>query len=241
MKIVYKGADVYYRYKKGGRPILFLHGWGGNHNSFKPFIREEDLVIDFPPFGRSGQPLSVYTLQDYVNIVLNILQKEKIQKISIVAHSFGGRVALELAAKYKVVDRLLLTGCAGLKPKFSIKKYINVKKYKRIKKKAQKGFISLDVLDKYGSSDYQKLDPIMKKTFVNIVKYYQNDILKSITCATLLVWGKQDKETPLYMAKTLKQNIKDCELIVYSGGHFAYIDNCYAFNKLINNFLRKEL
>ncbi len=133
---------------------------------------------------------------------------------------------------------MLLTGSAGLKPKFSLKKYVAKLKYKRLKALVKEGKISESVLNNYGSDDYKRLSPVMKKTFVNIVNFYQNDSLKNIKCATLLVWGRQDKETPLAFAKTIKRKVKDCGLVTFEGGHFAYLEHAASFNIIINNFFK---
>lgn len=242
MFVIYKDSKVYYKRKgKSPMPILFLHGWGGSTKSFEFLSRDGDILIDFPPFGKSQEPKIEYSLDDYVNIVLLVLKTEKVEKVNIVAHSFGGRVAIELASKYNVVNKMLLTSSAGLKPKFCVKKYLCQIRYKHIKEKVQKGTLDKSALDSFGSKDYKNLSPIMKKTFVKIVNYYQNDMLKNIKCDTLLVWGRFDKETPLYMAKTLKRHIKNSELIVYPSGHFCYLENSFAFGQIINNFLRKEI
>lgn len=238
MYVIYKSTKIYYERKGLTKyPIIFLHGWGGSSDSFRAFAKAGDILIDFPPFGKSSEPKCVFCLEDYVNIVLKIIKKEDLKKVSIVAHSFGGRVALELSSKYNIVERQVLTGCAGLKPKFSLKKYLAVKKYKKIKKKAPFS----KQLEKFGSTDYKSLSPCMKKTFVNIVNNHQNRVLKNINCDTLLVWGKNDRETPLYMAKILKKYIRESELILYNGGHFCYLENSYAFSKILDSFLRKEL
>lgn len=235
----YKGSKVYYEYIKQPKvPVLFLHGWGGSTESFKGFYEEGDILLDFPPFGKSQKPIVEYTLNDYVNIVVLLLRKINVDKVNIVAHSFGARVAICLAAKYNIVDRLIITAGAGIRPRFSLKKYFAKIRYKRVKKLVQKNKLNVSYLNKFGSDDYKKLDNLMKKTFVNIVNYYQNDILKDIRCDTLLVWGKDDNQTPLYMAKHIKRHIKNCQLITYEGGHFVYLEKSFAFLKIINAFLR---
>lgn len=243
MYIVYREKKVFYTRKKAkGIPTLFLHGWGCDGKSLKALAKDKNaILIDFPPFGKSQSPNHVYTLFDYVNIVLKILEKENVEKVDVIAHSFGGRVALELA-NMGVVNKLVLMGSAGLKPRFSIKKYIAKIKYKRAKYLVKKGILPESHLDKYGSSDYKTLSPDMKKTFVNIVNFYQNDILKYINCDTLLLWGKEDKETPISYAKTFAKNIKNSAVIYFeNSGHFAYLQKNYEHCLIINNFLKDWL
>jgi pimeloyl-ACP methyl ester carboxylesterase len=238
--IVYRDKKVYYTRLKGdGKPLVLLHGWGGDSRSLGMFARGKNAIsIDFPPFGKSAEPCYEYTLFDYVNIVLKIFEKEKIEKVDCIAHSFGGRVALQIASM-GLVDKLVIMGGAGLKSKFSIKKYIAKLKYKAARRRVVKGILDKSALDKYGSADFRELSPIMKKTFVNIVNYHQNNILKDIKCATLLLWGSKDTQTPISYAKTMTKNMVDCKLIEFEDcGHFAYLQRPFEFLTITNKFLK---
>ncbi len=240
MFIIYRERKVYYTKTKGdGYPTLFLHGWGGSTQSFEYFAKEYNaILVDFPPFGKSQEPKYTYTLDDYIEIINKILTKEKISKVNLVAHSFGGRVAIALA-RQGIVNKLVLTGSAGLKPRASIKKSFAKFRYKIAKFLVKSRLRDKSYLDKFGSSDYKALGSKMKKTFVNIVNFYQNDMLKDIKCATLLVWGGKDNQTPLYMAKTFEKSIKDSGLVVFEGcGHFAYVEKAFEFKKILNNFFK---
>ena len=131
---------------------------------------------------------------------------------------------------------MILTGCAGLKNR-SLKKTFKQALFKTQKFLAKVKLYPKSNLQNKGSSDYKKLSAQMKKTFVNIVNYDQEHILKFISAPTLLVWGNLDKETPIYFTKIFKKHIKDCEVIVFKGhGHFAYIEKPQTFLKLITSF-----
>ena len=53
------------------------------------------------------------------------------------------------------------------------------------------------------------------------------------------MWGEEDKDTPLYMAKIMEKNIKDSGLVVLkNAGHFSYIDKSSEFNLITDNFLK---
>ena len=163
--------------------LIFLHGWGGSVYSFyslSNFLDDREtmhLLIDFPPFGNSEEPTNVWDLNDYVEIVYLILQKEKIKKVSFIAHSFGGRVAICFANKYTdIVEKLIITGGAGIKPKNSLKK--------RIKKFCYKTIRIFNKKINLGSKDYKKLSLVMKKTFSNIIGYDLDYMSKNITQKT---------------------------------------------------------
>lgn len=238
----YKKIKIYYEITNcnaKGVPILFLHGWEGSTLSFSFFakyLKQKCILIDFPPFGKSSQPQTQLYVKDYKDMVCALLKHLGIKKVFVVAHSFGGRVAIEMSATSKIVKKMILTGCAGLKRK-TLKKTFKLFLYKSQKFLAKIKLYPRSKLLNRGSLDYQKLTPQMKKTFVNIVNYDQKDILKFISAPTLLVWGNLDKETPICFTKIFKKHIKDCEVIVFKGhGHFAYIEKPQTFLKIITNF-----
>lgn len=246
MILEYKKIKIYYEItnkQAKGTPILFLHGWEGSTLSFSFFansINRKCILVDFPPFGKSSSPQTPLYVKDYKEMVCALLKYLRIKKVFIVAHSFGGRVAIEISATTKIVKRMILTGSAGLKKK-SLKKIIKQLTYKFQKFLSKINLYPILKLQKKGSSDYQKLTPQMKKTFINIVNYDQKKILNSILAPTLLVWGNLDKETPFYFTKIFKKHIKDCEVVVFNGhGHFAYIEKPQIFLKIITNFFEVD-
>ena len=91
-------------FKTDDEVILFLHGWGGEINSFLGVINcfksQNCLAVDFPPFGKSGSPAQIWDIFDYKNMILALLKRLNIKKIKIISHSFGGRVAILLASNY---------------------------------------------------------------------------------------------------------------------------------------------
>lgn len=246
MIFVYDGVEVNYKVfvKSGfvGEPILFLHGWGGSIKSFEYFARvlsekRQCIVIDFPPFGESSQIKTPWSVKKYANMVEKLLEYFGLKECSIVAHSFGGRVAIQLAINHSVkVNKMLLTGCAGIKNR-SFRVKFSVFKYKVLKFVCKLGLKNRDLLNKLGSKDYRELSPVMKKTFSNIVNYDQRKLIKKIKCSVLLFWGDNDKETPFYFTNFFKKHIKDCGVIKIKGGsHFAYLEEAELFLKVLFTF-----
>lgn len=240
----YNNIKIFYKTKGKGQehcPLLFLHGWEGSTKSFDFFYNNISkkrfcINLDFPPFGKSSMPTQPLTVEDYSYMVKGLLEKLNVKKVDIVAHSFGGRVAIFLSSKLKIVNKLLLTGCAGIK-KQSFLKFLKVKKYKCLKFLSKIDLYSKEKLNSFGSLEYKKLNPIMKKTFINIVNYNQTSCLKEIQVPTLLIWGTLDKETPFCFTKIFKKNIKDCEVIKFKKcGHFAYLEKSGLFLKILNSY-----
>ncbi|MBE7074482.1 MAG: alpha/beta hydrolase [Clostridiales bacterium] len=231
----YKGSKVNYNIIGNGEvQFVFLHGWGGSVKSFDFIckylnINFTALFIDFPPFGNSESPKQDYTIFDYAELTLAIMRENNFNKPIIVGHSFGGRVAIILAAG-NYAKKLVLVNSAGLKPKRNLKYYFRVIKNKVYKK--------LHIKKQLGSKDYIALSNNMKKTFVNIVTTFLDKYVININVPTLIFWGKQDKETPVYMAKRFNKLIKNSQLvIVKKAGHFSYINDFNTFLNVLNYFV----
>lgn len=219
--------------------LLFLHGYLSCGSSFihqlKYFEKFFDVYApDLKGFGDNLGMQKPYTLDDYIDSVEEFKYKNSIVKPHIVAHSFGGRIALKgTVTAPNFCDKLVLTGCAGLKPKLTVKKIVKRASFFTLSK-----FIDKSKLTKFYSKDYNALDGVLKQSFIKIVNEHLDYLLKDIENKTLIIFGEKDKETPLYMAKRLNKGIKNSHLKVIKGaGHFCFIDKPYAFNLLVGEFL----
>lgn len=216
-----------------------MHGYLANGNSFynqiKFFERDYEVFApDFKGFGNNCDMAYPYSLDDYIRDMQEYMYKHSIKKPHVVAHSFGGRVALKSASQdQNLFDKLVLTGCAGLKAKNTIKKRV-----KKVIFNTAKKFVSKDKLKRFYSADYLALNDVMKQSFIKIVSEHLDEVLGNIKNETLLVFGKNDKETPLYMAKRLHEGIEKSKLlIIENAGHFCFLDKPFKFNGEVKEFL----
>ena len=240
MIYTYNGAKVYYNFVNRGSSsvLVFLHGWGRDGKDFDDFASLfEDysiLTIDFPPFGKSEFEPSRWNIFSYATMFISLCAHLNISSIDIIGHSFGVRVALIVGVlNSSLVHSCIFTSGAGLKPKRSINYRLKVLRYKTAR------FLKLNA--KGGSRDYQALSPEMKKLFKNIVNTHLDEYAKNIKSPTLIVWGKEDHETPLYMAKRFKKLIKNSKLIILNnGGHFAFLEYKLEFFSAVNKFLEEN-
>ena len=137
---------------------------------------------------------------------------------------------MEITAKFPdVACGLVLVDSAGLKPRRKPTYYVKITIHKLMKKLGMKGL--------KGSNDYRVLSLVMKETFKKVVSYDQSYLLKDIAVPTAIFWGKNDKDTPLYMAKKLSKNIKDSSLFLLDGGHYAYVDDFEKFVGILTAFI----
>lgn len=177
-----------------------------------------------------------YSLDDYVREVYNFVTALNLDSYDVLAHSFGGRIAVRLSQIDGRLDKLILTGSAGLKPRRNLKYYLKVYAYKLLK-----NVLPESKLKNFGSSEYKTLNPVMKLSYIKIVNDHLDSEVGFIKNKTLLIFGERDTATPLYMAKKLNKNIKNSQLLIMKDcSHFAFIDKPFVFNAHIKEFLNGD-
>ena len=179
MEMTLQGVRVHYEIGgHGERKVVLLHGWGcseklmaGISDALTPDMTV--LRVDFPAHGESGFPPQPWGVPDFAANLLELLTKLDFLPCSVIAHSFGGRVAIELAADHSErFEKLILTGAAGIRPKLSSEKSKKSQRYQRLKKlvgvaKKTHLFGSLpdkwqeNLVQKYGSRDYAALSRLL--------------------------------------------------------------------------------
>jgi len=168
----------------------------------------------------------------------------------IIAHSHGARTAAVLAAKNpELVRKMVLTGAAGVRMEPTKAQQRRSATYKRLRKISEwmdrvKIFGKLPeklrqrLIQRYGSRDYIALDEEMRKTFVKLVNYDISSCLPDIKSPTLLIFGDNDIETPLWMGKWMDEAIPDAGLCVLKGGtHYAFLEKFNDFMRIVEQFL----
>ncbi len=253
------GASVYYeQHGVAGDQVLLMHGWGCDTTFFAPIAKalSETMrvtVLDFPGHGKSSSPPEPWGVPEYGEMVRAFMDALHLGPCYMIGHSFGGRIALYLGSHWpKYVRRMIITGGAGLKKPQTEEQKRRARQYQALKKGAaflngMKIFGSLpdkmaDVLRKrYGSKDYNALDEEMRKTFVKIVSQDLRPLLPVVSVPTLLVWGDQDTETPLWMGQAMSKEIPDAGLAILEGGsHYAYLEQWQRFVRIALHFFSED-
>lgn len=230
----------YIRYGNNkNRTIVMLHGWGQNIEMMKFIgdkLDEDVLIIDLPGFGKSKEPDTVLSIYDYANLVHDLISNLEIKNIILIGHSFGGKIALAYASKYKVEKLVLLAS-----PFKSKENKINIRTKVLKKLKKVPGLNKLEEFAKkhIGSTDYKNASGIMREILVKHVNLDITEDVKKITCPTLIIWGDNDECVPVSDGKLLEKLIKDSGLIVFEGcTHYAYLERLDQLIRILNEFLK---
>ena len=125
-----KGVRLCYNVEGEGYPVILMHGWGCNHTTLasieatlSPHMKVYN--VDFPGFGESTEPQEVWGVEQYTQLIEELVKAEGIENPVLLGHSFGGRVGIVYASR-NAVKKLILTDAAGVKPRRTLKYYYKV-------------------------------------------------------------------------------------------------------------------
>lgn len=245
MDLQYQGKKVHFESEGSGAPVIFLHGWGCDHSVFSSFVPALSgkycvLSLDFPGFGQSEEPDRVWGVEEYTCFLEWFCKTLGLEKPSLVAHSFGGRVSILFASRNET-ERLVLVDAAGIKPRRKLTYYVKVYSYKLAKWFILKVLRNRALFEEYragkGSSDYASASPLMKSILSKVVNEDLRHLLPLIKAPTLLFWGTEDSATPLSDAVLMEKLIPDAGLVKVDGGsHFSFLEAPGLFSSVLVNF-----
>ena len=240
------GLKISYQVAGEGETVVLLHGWGAESNSFTPIFEwlspsYRVYALDLPGFGLSEPPLTGWNATDYARCLSAFFDKIGIDKAHLIGHSYGGRISIVMAAEApENVDKLILVNSAGLKRR-NAKYYMRVSLSKigrLLRRCGTFGNNWADTLsERAGSTDYRNAGT-MRATLVKSVKQDLRPLLPKIRASTLLIWGENDKDTPISFGKIMEKEIPDTELVILKdAGHFSYLDQFPQFRQHVTTFL----
>jgi pimeloyl-ACP methyl ester carboxylesterase len=248
-------------------PLVILHGWGASIKSYdklKPLLEQKGIsvfVFDLPGFGNEPAPGEVWGVDNYADWVekkigekihpSSPLQKEgEKEGFILYGHSFGGRIAIKLAARQmEGIKALVLCDAAGVtpRPKSKITLFSMLSQGGKL-------IFSLPLLKYFqplvrkieyflaGSRDYYYLQSeVMKGIFRKVIEEDLTSYLAKIKLPVLIVWGRKDKLTPVSDARILNEGISGSLLeILEETGHSPHLESSQALADIICRFIADD-
>jgi pimeloyl-ACP methyl ester carboxylesterase len=221
------GLKLNYSIIGSGKPLLFLHGAIFSSKTYCEVIKllakkYQIIAPDLPCFGKSDVPREVWNFDDYADFLGKFISWLKIRDVVLVGHSFGGGVALRLAASNDRISKLILIDSAGfdLKCNFgvlclrAIRKQFNELVY--YDKKVSFRLLN-EVIRGFIFKKFRYLSRIIKT--LNRCVFSNNDAIEGIRIPTLILWAKNDEVIYPDKAEVLHNIIKGSIVQYVEGNH----------------------
>jgi pimeloyl-ACP methyl ester carboxylesterase len=236
-------------------PLILLHGWGAEAASFGGLLRlcltpRRLVAVDLPGFGESPMGSTSWTTASYAGVVRELVSSRGWVRVSLLGHSYGGRVALRLASEPPpLLDRLVLCAAAGLRVPSEGALGARVRAYRALRFSAEttlprrlSGPTVEWLRQRLGSADYRAAGPL-RPTLVHAVQEDLSTLAEQITVPTLIVWGGRDLDLPLDpYGRRLRQLISSSELVEFErSGHFPFADEPARFAAVLDSFADAKL
>lgn len=252
----YKGFSIHYTCEGEGKPIVFIHGLGGNsinwlyqRNQFKQHYQV--IAIDLPGHGKS-EGREELGFSDYQAILHELLLVElDLKDLLVCGISMGGKVALDFASRHsEALSGLIVADTfAGLD-----------EEEKKRRKETWDLIYEPNGVDRWVERviDEMGLDPqgaiakgfqkgilnnkldFMYKLFTQLLDYDQRDQLQVIQAPALVIHGERDRFIVRACAEDIHQGLVKSELhIVPDCGHLPNVEQPKMFNELLAGLIAR--
>jgi pimeloyl-ACP methyl ester carboxylesterase len=242
--------------------VLLIHGSGPGVTSYAnwrlvmPALAEHFRVLapDMVGFGYSDRPAGVdYGLSTWADQTVGLMDALGIQKAHLVGNSFGGAIALRIAAQHPDrVGKLVLMGSMGVpfpitegldrvwgyEASFeNMRKVLDVFAYSRELVNDELAQVRYEGSIQPGFQEaFSSMFPEPRQRWVEAMTTPEEE-LRRLPHRTLIVHGREDQVIPVSNSYKLEELIENADLSVFSKcGHWSMIERTADFNRQVRDF-----
>ncbi len=222
---------------ENGRPVVLVHGLGGRAEDWRnlaPYLAKAGYrvyILDLPGFGRSQSPAGFsYSVHDQAQVVIAFMDALHLDRVDLGGWSMGGWIVQLIAGEIPTrIDRLMLFDSAGLhfEPDWNTQLFTpaNADQIAQLDALLMPnppkvpGFIAHDILRVTGEEGW-----VIKRAMASMLAGQDttDTLLPALKMPVLIVWGAEDRITPLDQGQAMLKLIPHAELDVFAGcGHLA--------------------
>jgi len=233
------GHRIHY-YVRGpinGQPVVLVHGLGGRGEDWvrlAPYLERSGFRVYTPDllgFGQSEEPRNVnYSIAEQARVIRFFLDRLHLQQPDLVGWSMGGWIAQKVAIDHPSrVRRLVLMDSAGLRmpPGLDTRLFTpttpdelsRLNEFLTPNPPRVPGFVAQDILRVSANTSW-----VIKRALASMftAKDVTDADLPSLKMPVLILWGDQDRITPLSEGRAIHNLIPQSRLAVAKGcGHLA--------------------
>jgi pimeloyl-ACP methyl ester carboxylesterase len=245
-----------------GDAVVLIHGSGPGVTSYAnwrlvlPALAENFRVLapDMVGFGFSERPANIeYGIQTWADQVVGLMDTLELLKAHLVGNSFGGAIALRIAAQHPDrVGKLVLMGSMGVpfriteglervwgyEPSFeNMRKVLDVFAYSRDLVNDELAEVRYRASIQPGFQEsFAAMFPAPRQRWVEAMCTPEDEI-RQLPHRTLIVHGREDKVIPVQTSLRLMELIDNADLRVFSHcGHWSMIERTKDFNRNVSDF-----
>lgn len=240
------GAQLAYHDRGTGKPVLLLHGFMESSeiwDDYATVLSKTSRVItpDLPGHGKSGMAGPIHRMDEMALLIYRLLQQLKALPCTLIGHSMGGYVALELASHHPdAIESLCLFHSHAVED--SAEAIENRNRTIRLVQQDRKGFITRFIPDLFAPENRQKFaaeiqimqqrassmtgDSIVAALEGMKIRNNHYDTLRKIDVPVCFIVGQKDARMDL--AKIQEQVLlpANCTaLFLRECGHMGYLEN----------------
>ncbi|MBW4618096.1 MAG: alpha/beta fold hydrolase [Cyanosarcina radialis HA8281-LM2] len=222
------------------------------------------IAFDMVGNGLSDKPAVTYSLDYQLQFLRTFLDTLGIERANFIGNSMGATIALKLAIESpERVKKLGLVSCFGLGREINIydrllAAFPVIANLIPLNRSVIKMVLNSCVCDpKSMPEEWVELGiqrfnlPGQKEALISLLTTnldfwgVRREVFSSIVrqldrieAPTLIIWGKQDRITPVSHAYVASQKIRNSSLYVFDRcGHWAQVEHPEKFDRLVSNFL----
>lgn len=257
--LVTRQGTVHYEVYGRGQPVIFLHGWLGSWALWRDTIENigtefRAYALDFFGFGESKDRMTDYSVENFIKLVSEFMDRLGIVSAPLVGHSMGGTVALGVASRHpEKVSKVVVIGSpvdgSSLNPFLKLAGYRGIADLTFAMPVVLNSFIY--ILTHMGTKDGKTVHRMVKEdaSKVSVDAFFQSigtlrktDLrsqIRDVSVPVLGAYGRRDIIVDPGQSKVLHASIPHSQEAWFeNAGHFIMIDEPAAFQQTITQFLR---
>ena len=249
-----EAIDLAYSEQGSGPALVLLHGLGLDHTIWMSIARNcssyaKVIMPDLRGHGLSGAPEGIYTMDMMAADIKRLMDRIRIEKIVLAGHSMGGYVALAFAQLYPDLlnGLILVTTNADEDP--PDKRQARILLATEIEK--QGSGVMADSLANRLTDDpilISKMHFLINRTTPKGLigaslgmaeRKDMHEVLRSLTCPSLIIAGENDRITSLSTAEKLVETCQKGKLVIMpNAGHLPMMEEPEVMTIAILGFMR---
>jgi pimeloyl-ACP methyl ester carboxylesterase len=257
-RVVVEGETIAYRRSGSGPPLVLLHGFLCDSRVWRQQLAElaDDFDVvawDAPGAGLSPDPPDAFTLADWARSLVGFLDALDLGRAHVVGLSWGGLLAQELfrLAPERVGTLVLADTYAGWQGSFS--EDAAQRRLTRCERESSlpaNEFVRLWVPHEFFSEDVsndvvEEMETVVRGFHPvgfrlmarSLAEADTRDLLPTIDVPTLLLWGEEDRRSPLDVARAFEAAIASAELrVIAKAGHVSNMERPREFGAHVRRF-----